>query len=105
MFLNIGLSFTGLIILICHIVVIVKMFQNNQAALGIITLILTPCCGIGFIVSIIMGWVKGTEWQIRPIILLYSVAVIAYIALIGMNIGPIMEQYREIRAQWELQRP
>jgi hypothetical protein len=76
----------GLIMLIRHIIVIVKMFQHGQTALGIITAILT-CCGVGFLVSLIYGWIKSTEWNIKNVMLVYSLGVAAHI--VGEVMTPV----------------
>jgi len=86
----------GLIMLVCHIIIIVKMFQRAQTALGIITIILT-CCGFGFLLSFIYGWVKSTEWNIKNIMLAYTLGWIMSIAGSVLNPG----QYSSLQAQFQ----
>jgi hypothetical protein len=70
----------GLIAFICHIIVIVKMFQNGQTGLGILAIVLTCCFGVGILFTLIYGWIKSTEWNIKNIMLIYTVGVVLDLA-------------------------
>ena len=78
----IGISVLGLASFVCFILVVVKMFQNDQTGLGIVTLI-TSLCGIGTLIAFIYGWIKSSEWNIKTLMLVWTVVTIAYIGLIG----------------------
>ncbi|GAA4439745.1 MULTISPECIES: hypothetical protein [Bremerella] len=41
---------------ICFFYVILKMFQNNDVGLALISLLLTPCSGLGMLIVFIAGW-------------------------------------------------
>ena len=74
----------GLICLVCHILVIVKMFQHGQTGLGIACIVLTLCCGIGVLFTLIYGWMKVTPWNIKNLMIVYSIGF-------GLNVvGNIM---------------
>jgi len=73
-------SILGIIWLVCFILVVVKMFQSGQTALGVITII-TMFCGVGFLIAFIYGWVKARDWNIRPVMLTWTVVIILDIAL------------------------
>jgi len=90
----------SLIILICHIIVIVKMFQRGQTGLGILTIILS-LCGIGLLITLIYGWVKAGEWNIRNVMIAYTVGVVLDIAGNAMNPA----QIRNILGQAQQQAP
>src|SRR5262245_29099596 len=70
----------GLGVVVCHIMVIVKMFQNGKSVLGIITAI-TTCCGIGGVISLIYGWIKAKEWNINTLMMIFTVLWILAIVL------------------------
>lgn len=78
----------GLIVLVCHIIVIVKMFQRGKTGLGILAIVLT-CCGVGAIFTLIYGWVKSTEWNIKNLMIAYSIGWVLGIAGGAMNPGQI----------------
>jgi hypothetical protein len=62
--------------LVCFILVLVKMFQNDQVGLGIACIVLIFVCGIGGLVAFIYGWVKAAEWNIQNIMLAWTGCVI-----------------------------
>jgi hypothetical protein len=63
----------GLICLVCHILVIVQMFQHNQTGLGVACIVLTLCCGLGLLFTFIYGWVKATPWRIQNLMIIFTV--------------------------------
>jgi uncharacterized membrane protein len=66
----------GLGSLICYILVIVKMFQNDKAGLAIACLLLLLLCGIGGLVAFIIGWMNADQWGIRNIMLVWTLCVV-----------------------------
>jgi hypothetical protein len=64
----------GLGSLVCDILVIVKIFQANEIGLGILG-IFCP------LFTFIYGWVKSTQWKIRPIMLVWSCLIVINIIL------------------------
>ena len=63
--------------LFCFIYTVVKMFQNGQTALGIGCLIGALCCGIGGLVAFAFGWIRSGQWNIKGLMLIWTVAIIA----------------------------
>jgi hypothetical protein len=59
----------GLVTFVCWIMVLVKMFQNGQVGLGILSIF----CGI---VAFIMGWVKATEWNVKNVMMVWTGAIV-----------------------------
>lgn len=55
--------------LICFIIVIVKLFQNGEQKLGIICLVLILVCGVGFLVTFIVGWMKASQLRIQNVMI------------------------------------
>lgn len=56
--------------IVCWIIVLVKMFQNKQVGLGIVSII----CGI---VAFIYGWMKAGEWKIQNIMIIWTICILA----------------------------
>jgi hypothetical protein len=71
-----GIAF--LVLLVCYVLIVVKMFQHSQTVLGIICLVLF-CCGLGWLVVLIYGWLKVKEWNMMTLMLVYTGALIIYI--------------------------
>lgn len=70
----------GLASLVCFILVIVAMFQNNQATMGILCLVLLLCL-VGGLVAFVYGWMKSSEWNIKNIMIIWTIAIV--IGLLG----------------------
>ena len=81
----------SLVALVCGVLVCVKMFQNNQTGLGIISLILMFCSGIGYFITLIYGWMKSSEWNIKGLMMVYTasfvIGSVLAIAGYGMMVG------------------
>lgn len=59
---------------VCSVIVAVRMIKEEQTALGIISIILTFCTGIGFVITLIFGWIKSAEWNIKGLMIGYTAA-------------------------------
>lgn len=81
-------SICGLAAFVCFIMVLVKMFQNGQTTMGIISIV-TACCGIGHIIALVVGWQNADRWMIRNLMMVYTVCFIGAIVLgaIGQATG------------------
>ena len=75
---------TGLIGLVCFVIVVVKMFQAGQTGLGIASVVLLPCCLIGYFLAFIMGWVKSGEWNIKTLMLIWTVVLLVNLVAGGI---------------------
>jgi hypothetical protein len=75
--------------LVCFIMVLVKMFQNNETTMGIICIVTTLLCGLGVLITFILGWVNVGKWKIQQIMMIWTGCIVAGIVLriIGMVIG------------------
>jgi tellurite resistance protein TehA-like permease len=58
--------------IVCWIIVLVKIFQSQQIAIGVIGIL----CGI---VAFIYGWMKSDEWKIKNIMLIWTIAIVGQI--------------------------
>ena len=64
--------------LVCFILVLIKMFQNEQVALGIVCIVF---CGVGAVIAFIMGWVNASKWNIQNVMWAWTgCAVVGFIA-------------------------
>jgi hypothetical protein len=71
----------GLISFVCYIMVIMQMFQHNQAGLGVACLVGFILCGIGVLFAFIYGWMKSSEWNINNVMLVWTAAFVAELIL------------------------
>jgi hypothetical protein len=87
-----------LVLLICFIYVVVKMFQNGSTILGIVCLV-TACCLVGWIIAFVVGWMRSGQWNIKGLMLVWTVALIAEIVLgivqPSTAIGQLQEQIKQ----------
>lgn len=67
--------------LVCFILVLVKMFQAGMTGLGITCALLILACGIGFLVTFIMGWVKVEQLKAKNIMLVWTGLVVLNIIM------------------------
>ena len=80
----------GLVLLVLLILIIIKMFQNNNSTLGIVTIITTLCCGVGQFVALVVGWIKSGEWNIKPLMMIYTVVLLIHHGILGYMIYQIV---------------
>ncbi len=99
----------GLISLVCAIMVIVKMFQKEQTALGIVSLILLFCTGIGYIITLVYGWMKSTEWNIKKLMIAYTACFLGSIVFAGSGyaimLPKLIQAVQEMEQQDEAEMP
>jgi ABC-type uncharacterized transport system permease subunit len=72
---------------ICFILVVVKMFQNNHTVLGIVCIVLACCFLLGFLIAYVYGWMKSGQWNLRNVMLIWTVCII--VGLLGGYLSPI----------------
>lgn len=77
--MGIVMMLVGLGMLICAIIVLIKLFQNEGALKGILGLI----CGL---YTFIWGWMNANKLGIKNIMIIWTLLLIVYIIL-GMT-GP-----------------
>ncbi|MFN3150079.1 hypothetical protein [Bremerella sp.] len=88
-FLFLGLAaILGLVSLVCFILVIVKMFQNDDSTLGIICIV-TIFCGIGGLIAFVMGWINAGKYGASQLMLIWTGAIVGSVILniIGSALG------------------
>jgi len=94
-----GLStICGIVSLVCFVMVLIKMFQNDQTVLGIVCIV-GICFCFGGILAFIIGWMNSTKWGIKNVMLAWTAAFVLSILLgvIGAATGAvnIQEQYKQ----------
>jgi hypothetical protein len=67
--------------LICLIIVVVQMFNRGQTGLGIATIVLAFCCGIGGLIAFVVGWINASNWNIKNVMLIWTALVIVGIIM------------------------
>jgi hypothetical protein len=86
-----GLQFiVGIASLVCFVMVLVKMFQNGQTGLAIACILLLFVCGIGALVTFVMGWINSAKWNIKNIMLAWTGCWVLGIilAIVGAIVAP-----------------
>jgi hypothetical protein len=86
--------------LFCFIYVVFKMFQNGSTVLGIVCLV-TACCAIGPIIAFVVGWMRSSQWDIKGLMMIWTVAVIANIVLHFVSPSPFVEQLQQQVQQFQ----
>ena len=72
-----GLQYlAGIVSIVCFILVIIAMFKAGQTGLAIACLVLLLCGAIGFIFAFVVGWMRSSEWQLRRIMIIWTVALV-----------------------------
>ncbi|RCS54760.1 hypothetical protein DTL42_06445 [Bremerella cremea] len=49
--------------LVCFVLVLVKMFSNEDFGLALISLVLTVCTGTGMLIAFVGGWVNVVKYD------------------------------------------
>lgn len=79
----------SLVSLVCLILVLIQMFQNGQTGLGITCIVLLFVCGIGGLVTFVVGWMNAANWRIQQVMLIWSgaIAVGILVNLLSLALG------------------
>lgn len=91
--------------LICAIIVAVKMIQNKQTAMGVITLVGLFVCGIGYILALVFGWQNRQAWGLQKVMPIFTgsiiLAIVLYAVGYGLMIPQIMQEIQNQQQQME----
>jgi hypothetical protein len=66
---------------VCWIMVLIKLFQNGQVAMGIVSIF----CGI---VAFVLGWMNATAWNIKNVMLIWTACLA--IGIIGQVLAGVL---------------
>jgi hypothetical protein len=89
-------TIASLVALVCFVIVVVKMFQNKQVGLGVVSIIL---CFIGYIIALAVGWKNRTAWKLEKVMPVFTAAFLISIATTSISIVAIVKQGLEERQQ------
>jgi hypothetical protein len=85
----------ALIGLVCFILVLVKMFQHGQMVLGIVSILLCFCV-VGQLIVFINGWMKAAAWNIRNVMIAWTVGFLLQVAGIALNPAQVTDIQHQI---------
>ncbi|MEX0794048.1 MAG: hypothetical protein WD045_13005 [Pirellulaceae bacterium] len=66
----------GIVSLVCYVLVIVKIFQSGDTTMGIICLVTLLLCGLGGLITFILGWIKRDQYGTHQIMPIWTGAII-----------------------------
>jgi len=73
--------------IVCWIIVLIKLFQNGQILLGVVSIF----CGI---VAFVMGWMNADKWNIKKVMLIWTVcilvSVVVQVGMVAMGQQPVL---------------
>jgi hypothetical protein len=71
----------GIASFVCLILVLVNIFQAGKTGLGILCLLTIFVCGIGALITFIVGWVNVDEFGIRKLMLNWTLCIVLNIII------------------------
>ena len=72
--------------ILCYLFVIYQMFTNAESIIAIVCLVGLCLFGLGGIIAFVYGWIKAQEWEIVPVMAIWSGCVAAQILVIGIQL-------------------
>jgi uncharacterized membrane protein YfcA len=75
----------GLASLVCFVMVLIAMFQRQQTILAIVCIVF---CVIGPIIAFVYGWMKADEWNLKNVMLIWTIAVV--IGFLGGGLSVVL---------------
>ncbi|MFN4259494.1 MAG: hypothetical protein ACK4RK_09345 [Gemmataceae bacterium] len=70
----------GMVSLVCFVLVLTRMFHNDQTFLAILCIVLTFCmAGVGLLIAFVFGWLKAEEWRLRTVMLVWSICGVVHL--------------------------
>src|SRR5262249_34963761 len=88
-------------LLVCFIMIVIQMFQHGATGMGIVTIVAALCCGIGGLIALIYGWIKGAEWNMENLMIVFTGLFVLYGVLAGVQAPDI---YAQVQKQLEQQK-
>jgi len=76
----------GLVSLLCCLFVIYTMFNNAESVIGIICVVGICVLGLGGIVAFVYGWIKAREWEIVPVMGIWSGCIVLQIIVLILRV-------------------
>jgi hypothetical protein len=69
----------AIVSLLCYFYVLYQMYENAETVIAIVCLVGMCVLGLGGIVAFVYGWIKARDWEIVPVMAIWSGAI-------GLNI-------------------
>ena len=71
------------------LIVIIKMFKNDQTGMGIACLVMSFLCfGMGMPVAFVFGWLKAGEWKIKGLMMGWTgFGVLSFFVILCLGIS------------------
>jgi hypothetical protein len=95
----------GIGALVCFIMVLIKMFQNEQTGLAIASIVLTFICAIGPLIAFVYGWIKSSEWGLKNVMLGWTGCIVgevfAFVLLLAGGFSMATLQQQDFRNQMQ----
>jgi hypothetical protein len=79
-------SVLGVVSLLCYFYVLYQMFTNAETVMGVICLVGLCLLGLGALVAFIYGWVKAWEWEIVPVMAVWSGCIAVQLIVVVIQI-------------------
>ncbi len=70
----------SIVSLVCFIMVLVQMFKRGESTMGIVCIVTILCC-VGGLIAFVYGWTKAAAWDIKNIMIAWSVVIVLNIIL------------------------
>lgn len=71
----------SIVSVLCYFYVIYQMFNNAETVIGIVCLVGICVLGLGGLVAFVYGWIKAWEWEIVPVMAIWSGCIVVNILL------------------------
>jgi len=81
-------ALAGIASLVCLIMVVVAIFQHGETTFGVLSLVLLLLCGIGGLMLFVYGWMRSSEWGLKNVMIIWSIAILIEIASFYLNPAP-----------------
>src|SRR5262249_23245204 len=78
----------GLTVLSCFILAVVRMFQMGEDGLAWTGILLFFLVAIGTLVAFVNGWRRNREWQLKNVMVVWSVAY--GVTFLGLILNPAL---------------
>jgi hypothetical protein len=71
--------------IVCFVLVLVEMFKRKETTPAIISLVLSPCCGIGMIYALVYTYPKAAAWNIETLMNIWLAVFLAGLVTGGLT--------------------
>ena len=71
--------------LVCFIIMLFTMLQNQKQMLVIVCIVLSVVYGFGAIVAFVYGWMMFVPWRIKNLMYIWTGAVVALLVFGGLT--------------------